>query len=210
RPGARRPGPRSGQPHPEDPQGHGTERQRPHRGTAARRRRTGPCRRGTPRLYPWRNPGRGSESPGAGCRGQRLRRGRPQPDPGHREVAGLTRTRTPNQPTSIRTSIMNTNPAHSTDDTRIIAMKELLSPRQLIGEFPITPQAEATVLSTRQALHDILHDADDRIFVVTGPCSIHDTKAALEYADRLRPLIDRYRSELCLVKIGRASCRERV
>ena len=94
---------------------------------------------------------------------------------------------------------MNTNPAHSTDDTRIIAMKELLSPRQLIGEFPITPQAEATVLSTRQALHDILHDADDRIFVVTGPCSIHDTKAALEYADRLRPLIDRYRSELCLV-----------
>src|SRR5690606_18816593 len=87
-------------------------------------------------------------------------------------VPGLTRTRNSNQ-TSIRTGNMNTNRAHSTDDTRIIAMKELLSPRQLIGEFPITPQAEATVLSTRQALHNILHDADDRIFVVTGPCSIH-------------------------------------
>lgn len=87
----------------------------------------------------------------------------------------------------------------ATDDTRIKAMKELMAPRQLIDEFPITPAAEATVLDTRRAVQDILHDADDRIFVVTGPCSIHDPAAALDYADRLKPLIEKYRKQLCLV-----------
>jgi 3-deoxy-7-phosphoheptulonate synthase len=88
---------------------------------------------------------------------------------------------------------------HPTDDTRIVAMKELLSPQQLIQEYPITVQAENTVLSARSALQKILHDEDDRIFVITGPCSIHDPKAALEYAARLKPLMEKYKDQLCIV-----------
>jgi len=88
---------------------------------------------------------------------------------------------------------------HPTDDTRISAMKELLSPQQLIQEFPITPAAERTVLDARAAIQKILHNADDRLFIVTGPCSIHDPQAALEYADRLQPLIKKYKDELCIV-----------
>lgn len=88
---------------------------------------------------------------------------------------------------------------HPTDDTRIVAMKELLAPSQLIAEFPITAAAENTVLKARSAVQKILHNADDRLFVVVGPCSIHDPKAALEYASRLKPLIDKYQDQLCII-----------
>ena len=91
------------------------------------------------------------------------------------------------------------NSQHPTEDTRIVAMKELMSPRQLIEEFPLTPAAEKLVLDARHSLQQILHNRNDRVFVVVGPCSIHDPKAALEYADRLKPLIDQYREQLCIV-----------
>ncbi|MGV3591457.1 MAG: 3-deoxy-7-phosphoheptulonate synthase [Gammaproteobacteria bacterium] len=86
-----------------------------------------------------------------------------------------------------------------TDDTRIIAMKELLSPRQLIEELPITPHATATVLGARTSIQRILRGEDDRLLVITGPCSIHDIKAALEYAERLKAEIDRHRNDLCII-----------
>jgi 3-deoxy-7-phosphoheptulonate synthase len=86
-----------------------------------------------------------------------------------------------------------------TDDTRIVAMKELLPPAQLIREYPITPEATATVLKFRSAIQDILRGKDDRLIVITGPCSIHDTAAALDYAARLRPLVDRYEQDLCII-----------
>ncbi|HEY0962838.1 MAG TPA: 3-deoxy-7-phosphoheptulonate synthase [Pseudomonadales bacterium] len=86
-----------------------------------------------------------------------------------------------------------------TDDTRIIAMKELVSPRQLIDELPITPHATATVLNARSSIQRILRGDDDRLLVITGPCSIHDTKAALEYAGRLKAEIDRHRNDLCVI-----------
>lgn len=88
---------------------------------------------------------------------------------------------------------------HPTDDTRIVAMKELLSPQQLIQEFPITAQAESTVLTARSELQKILHDTDDRLFVVVGPCSIHDPKAALEYAARLKSVIAKHKDQLCII-----------
>ena len=72
-----------------------------------------------------------------------------------------------------------------TDDLRIREMKELTPPAHLIREFPCSDKAEHTAASARIDLHRILHGQDDRLMVVIGPCSIHDPKAAMEYARRL-------------------------
>ena len=73
----------------------------------------------------------------------------------------------------------------STDDLRIRQIRELRTPEEVIREFPRTDAATRTVLSARHALHNILHGTDDRLAVVIGPCSIHDPKAAIDYARRL-------------------------
>jgi 3-deoxy-7-phosphoheptulonate synthase len=72
-----------------------------------------------------------------------------------------------------------------TDDLRIREMKELIPPSHLIREFSCTEKASIIVANARDALHRILHAQDDRVMVVIGPCSIHDPKAAMEYARRL-------------------------
>ena len=87
---------------------------------------------------------------------------------------------------------------HNTDDLRIKEIKELAPPGHVIREFPATEAAAATVFQTRAAIHRILHGADDRLLIVVGPCSIHDPKAALEYARRLvaeRERVERSRRE---------------
>lgn len=73
-----------------------------------------------------------------------------------------------------------------TDDLRIKSVVPLPPPEHLIRFFPIagTP-VEKLVSSTRHAIHQILHGKDDRLLVVIGPCSIHDPRAAMEYAQRL-------------------------
>ena len=73
----------------------------------------------------------------------------------------------------------------TTDDLRIRAITALVPPITLIEEHPRTEAVTATVTEARQALHRILHGADDRLIVVIGPCSIHDPAAAREYAERL-------------------------
>ena len=88
---------------------------------------------------------------------------------------------------------------HRTDDLRINEIKELAPPARLLGDFPITDKAAETVYETRQAIHRILHGADDRVVVITGPCSIHDPKAAKEYAARLRETQLRHAAELLIV-----------
>lgn len=87
----------------------------------------------------------------------------------------------------------------ATDDTRILAMKELLPPQQLIAEFPLTPAATATVLDTRRAIQNILRAEDDRLLIIVGPCSIHDIDAALDYAGRLRKTIQQHADALCII-----------
>jgi len=79
---------------------------------------------------------------------------------------------------------------YRTDDLRIKEIKELVSPSHVLGEFPITERAARTVYDTRQAIHRILHGADDRLLVIMGPCSIHDVKAAKEYAGKLKEAKD--------------------
>ena len=86
-----------------------------------------------------------------------------------------------------------------TDDLRIREMKELTPPSHLIREFPCTEAASATASGARVDLHRILHGQDDRLMVVIGPCSIHDPKAAMEYARRLAPLREQLKDDLAIV-----------
>lgn len=72
-----------------------------------------------------------------------------------------------------------------TDDLRIRDIRELTTPEALMHEYAVTEAAAATVAAGRSRLQDILHGRDDRLAVVIGPCSIHDTQAALDYATRL-------------------------
>ena len=89
-----------------------------------------------------------------------------------------------------------------TDDLRIREMKELTPPSHLIREFPCNGKAAQTVAAARIALHRILHGQDDRVMVVIGPCSIHDTQAAMEYAQRLAAQRERFKDELEIVMRG--------
>jgi len=86
-----------------------------------------------------------------------------------------------------------------TDDLRIREMKELTPPSHLIRELGVSEKAETTAADARIALHRILHGQDDRLMVVIGPCSIHDTKAAMEYANRLVKERTRFAGELEIV-----------
>jgi len=85
------------------------------------------------------------------------------------------------------------------DDVRIREIKELAPPAQIIEEFPSSERTAQTTYETRHAIHRILHGADDRLLVVVGPCSIHDPKAAMEYATKLKEQADRLHNDLLIV-----------
>ncbi|MCD9088293.1 3-deoxy-7-phosphoheptulonate synthase [Stenotrophomonas sp. SY1] len=89
-------------------------------------------------------------------------------------------------------------PPH-TDDLRIRKLEPLTPPAQLLALLPCDEQTSQTVADARASLHRILHGRDDRLAVVVGPCSIHDPVAAMEYAQRLRPLRDALGGELEIV-----------
>jgi 3-deoxy-7-phosphoheptulonate synthase len=97
----------------------------------------------------------------------------------------------------LKAAHMNTQ--YQTDDLRIKEIKELAAPAQVLGDFPITPKAARTVYETRRAIHRILHGADDRLLVITGPCSIHDVKAGKEYAAKLSEAKERWADDLLIV-----------
>ena len=85
------------------------------------------------------------------------------------------------------------------DDTRIAAVRALVSPAVLLEELPVTEPVERLVEDTRQAIGRVLQGGDDRLVAVVGPCSIHDRAQALQYAQRLKPLADELRGELIVV-----------
>ena len=85
------------------------------------------------------------------------------------------------------------------DDVRVREIKELLPPIHLLREFPLSEDAAQVVYETRQQIHRILHGADDRLLVIVGPCSIHDPKAAMDYATRLKAVKERWADELLIV-----------
>ncbi len=93
----------------------------------------------------------------------------------------------------------NTAAIAKTDDLRITNVRELSPPAHLMREFPTSSKAAQTTAQARQNIHAILQGADDRVLVVVGPCSIHDTKAALEYCEKLLGERDRLSKDLEIV-----------
>jgi 3-deoxy-7-phosphoheptulonate synthase len=87
----------------------------------------------------------------------------------------------------------------TTDDLRIREIKELAPPSHLLREYPVSERASVVTSEARQAIHRILHAMDDRLLVVIGPCSIHDPRAAMEYARRLAVERERLRDDLEIV-----------
>ncbi len=86
-----------------------------------------------------------------------------------------------------------------TDDLRIDSIKAVTTPVEVCEEIPLTQTAAKTTSLARQAIHKILAGEDDRLVLITGPCSIHDVNAAKEYASRLKPLIKQYAEDLHIV-----------
>ena len=85
------------------------------------------------------------------------------------------------------------------DDLNIESIEPLMTPAQLKAELPLEGAALESVRNARQTIFNILDRKDPRLFVVVGPCSIHDTKAALDYAERLKGLADEVKDTLYLV-----------
>jgi 3-deoxy-7-phosphoheptulonate synthase len=87
----------------------------------------------------------------------------------------------------------------STDDLRISGVRALIAPQLLLEELPVDASSLATVTNARHSIHRVLHGADDRLVAVVGPCSIHDSGAAIEYANRLREAAERHAQDLLVV-----------
>lgn len=88
---------------------------------------------------------------------------------------------------------------NNTDDVRIKKIEELAPPGHIMREFPLSEAAVQTTFECREAIHRVLHDADDRLVVVIGPCSIHEPKSALEYARKLLVEREKYKDTLEVV-----------
>jgi 3-deoxy-7-phosphoheptulonate synthase len=85
------------------------------------------------------------------------------------------------------------------ENINIAALDVMLSPAEIHARVPISERARETVLQGRQTIEHILDRKDHRLFIVVGPCSIHDTVAGFDYAQRLRHLADEVRETLFLV-----------
>lgn len=88
---------------------------------------------------------------------------------------------------------------YKNDDLRIANTQQLLPPVALLEKYPASEVAANTVAVTRQKAHDIIQGNDDRLLVVIGPCSIHDPKAALEYAKKLKVLREELKDDLEII-----------
>ena len=85
------------------------------------------------------------------------------------------------------------------DDLNIASQDVLITPNALKEKLPLSDNARQTVISGRETIRNILDRKDHRLFVVIGPCSIHDTDAAMEYAARLKKLADEVSDTIYLV-----------
>lgn len=85
------------------------------------------------------------------------------------------------------------------DNINVESLETLITPEQLKAELPIPAAAAATISESREVIRNILDGKDHRLFVVVGPCSIHDVDAALDYADRLQALAKELEDTLYIV-----------
>ena len=86
-----------------------------------------------------------------------------------------------------------------TDNLRIGSIRSVSTPAQVTAEIPLSDAAAQTTIQTRNEIQKILAGDDDRLLVVVGPCSIHDPKAAMDYAAKLLPLKQELQSQLLIV-----------
>lgn len=94
---------------------------------------------------------------------------------------------------------LDTSIPPNTDDVRILELKELLPPSHLLEEYPCEDASSKLIFRTRNSIHNILNQNDDRLIVVVGPCSIHDSAAAIDYANRLTKERKRHLNDLEIV-----------
>ena len=87
----------------------------------------------------------------------------------------------------------------ATDDVRIREIKPLITPLDLLSGIKESPTSTQNILATRAEIHHILHGVDDRLLVIVGPCSIHDTNAGIEYAQRLLEIRQNLSADLLIV-----------
>jgi 3-deoxy-7-phosphoheptulonate synthase len=85
------------------------------------------------------------------------------------------------------------------DDINVVSQELLISPDELKAELPLTDKARSVVTEGRAVVRNILDRKDHRIFVVIGPCSIHDVEAAKDYAQRLKKLADEVSDTIYIV-----------
>ena len=97
------------------------------------------------------------------------------------------------------TKALSTHDSTRIDDTRIGAVRPLITPALLNEWLPTPSAAQALVERSRAALSRVLHGADDRLIVVVGPCSIHDHDQAMEYARALKAQADALKDDLLIV-----------
>ena len=86
-----------------------------------------------------------------------------------------------------------------TDDVRIREIKTLITPLDLLGRLKESQASMQNIIKTRADIHNVLHQIDDRLLVIIGPCSIHDSEAGLEYAQRLMELRNSLSEDLIIV-----------
>ena len=88
---------------------------------------------------------------------------------------------------------------HDIDNINVSAFDPMPSPEEIHARLPLTASAASLVMHGREVLRNILDRRDPRLFVVVGPCSIHDPVAGLDYAQRLKALADAVGETLYLV-----------
>lgn len=85
------------------------------------------------------------------------------------------------------------------ENLNIKAEERLITPNKLKELYPLTEKVISTVMKGQTSIKNILQKTDDRLFVIVGPCSIHDIDAAKEYANRLKQLADELEEKLFIV-----------
>jgi len=88
---------------------------------------------------------------------------------------------------------------YNTDNTRIIEKFDLITPHEVIQKYPLNDHISELIFGTRNEVSQILHGKDNRMIVICGPCSVHDKKAALEYAELLKEAREKYIDNLLII-----------
>ncbi len=85
------------------------------------------------------------------------------------------------------------------ENSNINSLERLVTPKEFKTQLPISDAISEHVEKSRQTLRNILDRKDDRLIIIVGPCSVHDTKAAIEYAERLAKFADSVKDQLFIV-----------